>query len=323
MDLTTKERVKVHGEGGGQKWGTSSDAQLDAIIAGYSADFQLMLDRAVLAAAQTETFDVDRGQRVFSLKAYPVTAVTSIINDTERLFTGSALAATDYSLNTATGLLQVQAYLLPGPGIPMPVFAIHGSVGPDDLTALLDQTPIKGAKLAKGKNGRYTIADSPLPFLMILGDEAPDVPAGVVLAGLAPMLTDKFVASMGKSTSATIDAMLAKVDTTAHIWGCFDVPEGLDDDAPAKIYGSMNVTGDKPLNVSLVFAEQADVDKMMKDYEEAPDFVKEIFALKCDGKTVAITMIGKGGLIDNLVKLAMQGMLGQTKESEEPTGPAQ
>lgn len=118
MDLTTKERVKVHGEAGGQKWGTSSDDQLDAIIAGYSADFERMLDRIVLAAAQTETFDVDRGQRVFSLKAYPVTAVTSIINDTERLFTGDALATTEYSLNLATGLLQVdQAYLLPGPGV--------------------------------------------------------------------------------------------------------------------------------------------------------------------------------------------------------------
>ena len=201
-------------------------------------------------------------------------------------------------------------YLLPGGKEPMPLVAVRGTLGPDDIKALLEQTPMKGAELKKGDNGRYTIANTPL--MMIVGSEANDVPAGVVLAGMAPMLTDEFVAALGKEKNARIVALLAKVDTKAQIWGCADVPPNADKDAPKQVYGSINVTGDKPLDVSMVFDDEAKAAKTINSFDQqAPAFMKEIIALKRDGATVNVTMIGEGSLIDNVIKI----FLGMMKDS--------
>lgn len=69
------------------------------------------------------------------------------------------------------------------------------------------------------------------------------------------------------------------------------------------VSSSINITGPKPLNVSLVFTDEAHVTGMMKDFEGAPKIFKEIIALKRDGLTVTVTMVGEGDLIDNAVKV--------------------
>ncbi len=204
----------------------------------------------------------------------------------------------------------IDIYLLPGQREPMPVIAIRGPLSPDDVTTLMGKTMGPDAKLIEGKNGRYTIKGP--PFIMIDGDKADDVPEGVILAGLAPMLTPEFVGALGKENK-TIAGMMDKVDTSAQIWACVDLPEDAGPDAPEQIYGSINITGDNPMNVSMVFSDEAKADEAIKEFGEAPPVVKEIIALKKDGTTVAVTMIGEGSFVDNAVKLFKGMMLSEAK----------
>ncbi|MDP6635359.1 MAG: hypothetical protein QGG42_10700 [Phycisphaerae bacterium] len=203
----------------------------------------------------------------------------------------------------------VDMFLVPSGREPMPMFAIRGGIGVDDVEGIIAQTPLKGAKLVKGENGRYTIEGAPL--MMIIGDEADDVPAGVVLAGLAPMLTPEFIASLGKEKNSVIEAMLSKVDTSAQIWGGVMMPkEEQKHGAPEQMFGSANITGPEPLNISLLFTDKTHAADTMKEFnEEAPPFIKEVIALKQDGATVNVSMIGEGNLIDNATKM-VKGMLG-------------
>jgi hypothetical protein len=197
----------------------------------------------------------------------------------------------------------VDVYLMPGGSMPMPLIAIRGSLGPDDLTPLLSVMMGPDVKLTKGSNGRYSLEKS-LPVMMILGDEADDVPAGVVLGGIGPMLTPEFIASLGKTPNPTAVSMAAKIDTKAQIWGWMTPPaKEREKGEPSAAYGSINITGPNPLNASIVFVDEADLASMMNDFEALPKVVKEIIALKRDGLTVAVTMVGEGDLIDNVVKI--------------------
>ena len=119
MDLTTRDRVKIHIEKG-EKIGHDSPAldHLSALIAEYSASFERWMNRTVLAASTTEYFDVQPGQRAFALNAYPVTAVTSVYHDTSREWTDGEIDSDSYYLDTSTGLMQVDGQgLFPGPGV--------------------------------------------------------------------------------------------------------------------------------------------------------------------------------------------------------------
>jgi hypothetical protein len=193
-------------------------------------------------------------------------------------------------------------YLIPGGREPMPLVAIRGSLGPDDVTSILAQTPMKDAKLVKGENGRYTLEG--MPVVMIIGNEADDVPAGMILGGIGPMLTPEFIAALGKKKNTAVEAMLSKIDTKAQIWGGVAIPkEEQKGGAPEQMFGSANITGANPLNLSFVFGEDAKAAAMLKDFEGLPPFIKEIVALKQDGLTVTASMIGEGNLIDNAIKI--------------------
>ena len=115
MDLSTAERARVLLMGGGIDAGTalSSDASaaLAQLLTGVSAACEGVMDRhAESGVSRTEYFDVYPGQRVFSLRAYPVASVTSVHFDPEQSF-GSETAltvATDY----ANPALDVNGFLI-------------------------------------------------------------------------------------------------------------------------------------------------------------------------------------------------------------------
>jgi hypothetical protein len=200
----------------------------------------------------------------------------------------------------------VDVYLMPGGSKPAPLIAIRGSLGPDDLTGLLGKMMGPDVKLTKGSNGRYSLEKGP-PVLMILGDEADDVPPGVILGGIGPMLTPEFIASLGKTPNPAAESMAAKIDTKAQIWGWVTPPaKEREMGAPSAAYGSINITGPNPLNASIVFADEANAAKMMTKYEGIPKVVKEIIAFKRDELTITITMVGEGDLIDNAIKVVKE-----------------
>ena len=213
-------------------------------------------------------------------------------------------------------------YLIPGGREPKPLIALRGSIGPDDVIGILAKAEMKGSELIQAANGRYAIEGT--PFLMIMGNEADDVPEGVVLAGTVKMMTPEFVAALGKEKNTAVEAMMAKIDTSAQIWGGVAMPEKEQTrGAPQQIYGSANITGPNPLNVSFLFADEDKAANTMKEFDKTPPFIKEVIALKQDGTTVTVTMIGEGNLIDNATKMIkgfMGAMMGPAMTP--PSGPA-
>lgn len=115
MDLTTKAGVELLLNPDGSAPATGTETLIDALIDAVSAAAEKYLNRQTQAASTTEYLDVAPYQRVWSLKAFPVTAVTSVSFDPDQSWgSGTALTAgTDYQspLYEPRGLLTTWAPL--------------------------------------------------------------------------------------------------------------------------------------------------------------------------------------------------------------------
>jgi hypothetical protein len=79
---------------------TSQDDKIDALLEPITSLIEQAAGRAFTSATVTERYM--GGEPTIALKRYPVTSITSV---TDKI-TGQALAATDYALEAATGLLR-------------------------------------------------------------------------------------------------------------------------------------------------------------------------------------------------------------------------
>lgn len=119
MLITTKDNIKA-------LLGitsTSDDAILVQIANVASSQIENYLGRSVESTSRTEYFDVERGQHLFQLRAYPVASSPAIVvyNDESRLFTtvvsnenytalgdeGQLIFDEDYELVTGPKVLKV------------------------------------------------------------------------------------------------------------------------------------------------------------------------------------------------------------------------
>lgn len=114
MELTTLPRVKDRLAINANE--SKHDDVIERMIRAASAKVESYLRRQMTKATTTEYFDVTPGQRIFSLKAYPITSITTVHNDTEWVYGSSTLMASDtYQEDADTGLLYVDsAYLITG-----------------------------------------------------------------------------------------------------------------------------------------------------------------------------------------------------------------
>lgn len=105
MDLTTEARVAQLVNPGGAL-SAHEEARFHRLILQVSAEAERYMDRGVQVATRTEYFDVNEYQRVFQLKAWPVTAVTSVHFDPEQAFAADKLlvAGDDYLSPVLDGL---------------------------------------------------------------------------------------------------------------------------------------------------------------------------------------------------------------------------
>jgi len=108
VDLTTSIRVKRLVDIDKPDW----DELILDMISAVSAEVEGVIDRKTLIGAYTEHFDVplNGSDQVFSLEAYPVTAVTTVHYDPDREFAAADLLdADEYALmkNGRTGRLLV------------------------------------------------------------------------------------------------------------------------------------------------------------------------------------------------------------------------
>lgn len=111
MDLTTRARVRAaYAVTEVLPSGATINDFLDQIITDWSTRAAKLLNRDVATATYTEYLDVEPGQRVFSLRAFPVSSVVSVTSDANREFTGATVSASDYSCQTGTGMLRIDYY---------------------------------------------------------------------------------------------------------------------------------------------------------------------------------------------------------------------
>jgi hypothetical protein len=109
MDLTTVTRVKATGQGFS---GTDQDTLLAQIVAQVSAAAEKYMDRGIEYTSRTEYFNIEPGQTVVRLHAFPAIANVAVYNDTAHQ-TGSytqfpastQMDASQYGIDTARGLL--------------------------------------------------------------------------------------------------------------------------------------------------------------------------------------------------------------------------
>ena len=104
--------------------GTLDSASEDLIgrfIASVSAAAETRwLRRKTKLETHTRQMDIDRGQRVIFLDAYPVSAapVPEFRNDLSREFTGDAIDASSYYLDLTSGIVEFdRVYLIQGAGV--------------------------------------------------------------------------------------------------------------------------------------------------------------------------------------------------------------
>lgn len=114
MDLTTTARVKDMKQAGGGSRSDKADTFIGSLIDLYSKAAEVLLRRTVTTATYTETLDVEPGQQIFRLKAFPVSAVSSVINDVTWDFDGSAVSSDYYRTKDsgARGVLMFRSYPL-------------------------------------------------------------------------------------------------------------------------------------------------------------------------------------------------------------------
>ena len=102
MDLTTVELVRMRLLSGGMITGAElqddNASAVAQVIVEVSAAVEAYLDRDVQSGvSRTEYFDVERGQTMFPLRAFPVASVTGVWLDQDQAFgSETALTSTDY-----------------------------------------------------------------------------------------------------------------------------------------------------------------------------------------------------------------------------------
>lgn len=109
MDFTTVERVKSLN---GLKT-NEHDALLRQLITSVSKQIETYMSILPEVKERIQFFDVGSSCDFF-VKSYPLHSVTEVINDWDRLFTGSAIDSTDYTFypDELSGLISIDKYIL-------------------------------------------------------------------------------------------------------------------------------------------------------------------------------------------------------------------
>ncbi|MEA3225732.1 MAG: hypothetical protein U9Q07_07250 [Planctomycetota bacterium] len=93
MNVTTLDRLRAHIDEKNWADGTS---YLNQMIEGFSAQLENELGRYLETTSRTVYIDVLRSNQQFHLKGYPITSISSVVEDSARDFTGSAVSTDLY-----------------------------------------------------------------------------------------------------------------------------------------------------------------------------------------------------------------------------------
>tara|TARA_R100000951_G_scaffold54731_2_gene46002 strand:+ start:30 stop:644 length:615 start_codon:yes stop_codon:yes gene_type:complete len=107
MDATTIARVKALLDISS----STHDTVLTTMVSAVSKRFESFLDRPLLAEARTETYSIRPRQNKLFLRAYPVSAVTSVKIATDWDYAAAtAVSSGDYHVTSDTGCVHFQFF---------------------------------------------------------------------------------------------------------------------------------------------------------------------------------------------------------------------
>jgi hypothetical protein len=146
IDLTTRDRVKTFLSSGGTPPGDDLDGLIDNLIRFYSIRFEEELRRATEGAEYTEHLNVDEGQCVFTLAAYPVYEVVSVRLDLDRVWgEETEIDPLLYYISETRGLLEFDRGYVPpkGRGVLQVVYVggMSDPSGTDPVSSFIDIYP--------------------------------------------------------------------------------------------------------------------------------------------------------------------------------------
>lgn len=113
MNLTTTQRVKERLD----KSQIGDNEAVYGVVVAVSHAMAADMDLLVEQTSRTEIHSPEYGARRIFLKATPVASVSTVHNDSQREYGSSSLvAASDYYVDTATGVLLFDYPIISGPG---------------------------------------------------------------------------------------------------------------------------------------------------------------------------------------------------------------
>ena len=202
----------------------------------------------------------------------------------------------------------MDAYQLGTGDEPNPLIAFYGNFGPEDIAVLERAASDTGAvRIQKGLNGRCQVhlkGDSPFivsightsgavrEFVLILGDEADDVPGGMVLAGLPGALTPELLKTLGKASNKTLQVLLKGLDPSADACVAMDARAIKDEIGFLSIKGSLFFLTEGRSNVEVLFDSPEAARKVTKEIAEFPfisKLLQELVDFEVKGDRLAIT----------------------------------
>lgn len=118
MNLTTTEHVKRYLTDAVPAAGArlaGDDALLGQLVTWVSENAAGYMDRLIEQASRTEYFDIDYGQRLVMVRAYPIASISSIVNDVTRAYTSGTIDSDDYVADASGPIINFDYSLSAGP----------------------------------------------------------------------------------------------------------------------------------------------------------------------------------------------------------------
>ena len=129
-------------------------------------------------------------------------------------------------------------------------------------------------KVAHRGNGRYLLGDD---ALLIVGDEAGDLPAGIVLVGQPSLLTQSEFAKLGKSMPKELAELLKEADTSAPMWAVGRVPLSPPDGSKTfRVSASFDPTGRRPSRGQITLPDAETAEQMARNARKI-EWVTDVF----------------------------------------------
>ena len=182
----------------------------------------------------------------------------------------------------------VDVYLVDqGAGAPPGPFVIlHGTLNTEDMKKAF----ASGGELpfTQVGNGRYDLTLGPMVLRMVFGDQADDVPKGLMMIGPAPMMAKGFFKKLGTGESKALRKALRGVNGRAPIWGGIVMPQAAGQGGPRSVAGHSDPRKGGKTRLEITFRTADEAKQTADGMKNMPGPFGGMFEAEQDGKVVVL-----------------------------------